>query len=140
MQPIFRDIKYKKVEKMKNRYEVENNIIKDIDNSYTSVEFYLTDDRLEVLNENGIPQYKIVGSTHVLRSQSEIDADYLLIYIEKRLLDLRELLYTRWVDSSKTGAANQSQYKIIKSNISNATSLSQVDNEYNNFKIFMDLS
>ena len=60
---------------MKNRYKVENNIITGSDNSYTAKEFYLTDDNLQVINDNGVPQYKVMDGKHELRTKAEIEAD-----------------------------------------------------------------
>ena len=124
----------------KNRYIKEGVIIKELDASFSAPDFFETDQNLQVTNKDGIYIYKVVDNQAVLRSQSEIDADFLPIYIDKKLIELRELIYTRWVDSSKTAAANQAQYQIVKSNIETATSIIEVDNKYNNFVTFMNLS
>lgn len=97
-----------------------------------------------ISNEYGFWIFKFIESVVVEKTNSEIEIEvntyYLPVYIEKRLLELRQLMYTRWVDSSKTGAANQAQYKIAKTNMAGSTSLSEVDTEYNNFELFMNLS
>lgn len=66
---------------MKNRYKIENGIITGSDNSYTAETFYLTDDNLQVLNADGVPQYKIDKGVHKHRTKTEIEADP--IFIEK---------------------------------------------------------
>jgi hypothetical protein len=64
-------------------------------------------------------------------------------YAEEKLYGvagIRELLYTRWPDSSKTIAALKAQYDVVKSDSSSWTSLAEVDTAYDNFVTFMDLS
>ena len=123
----------------KNRYKKEGDIIKDLDASYTASEIYETDESLQVTDENGTYRYKVVDGSHVLRTQPELDTDYLPTYITEKLNELRELFTTRWSDSSKAISANQAQYNIAKTNISGASSLTDVDTAYSTFESFMDL-
>ena len=124
----------------KNRYRIENNIIVAFDGSYTAEEVYETDENLTIGDGNGTKRYKIVDGSHVLRTQEEMDTDYLPIYKEEKLTELRELLYTRWPDSSKTIAALKAQYDVVKAASSEWDSLTDVDTAYDNFTTFMDLS
>jgi len=125
---------------MENRYKIENGIIVGNDLSYTASEVYETDDNLQIFNENGVYLYKVISGNIIARTQSEIDADYLIIYKDKKLTELRELLYTSWPDSSKAIAALKENYDLSKSSIESATSISEIDTAYNNFVTFMDLS
>ena len=124
----------------KNRYKIINNIVHGLDGSFTAEEYYETDENLQTTDDNGIWRYKIVNGNHVLRSQEEIDADYLPIYKEEKLTEIRELLYTRWPDSSKTIAALKARYDVVKGASSGWADTSEVDTAYNDFVTFMDLS
>lgn len=122
----------------KNRHIVESDIIKELDASFSAPDFIETDQILEVKNTNGIYQYKRVSGEIVARTQAEIDADYLPVYIAQKIDDARELLYTRWPDSSKTIAANQARYQSFKGGT--YADIAAVDSEYDDFVTFLDLS
>ena len=117
---------------MKNRYKIENNIIKELDASYTAPEFYLTDDNLQVTNENGIPQYKIVGGVHVSRSQSEIDVAYLPIYSIQKIDEMESHILERLLRWSIALPAIQAKFNnVFIVSVEGAVSLAEVDAAYN---------
>jgi hypothetical protein len=60
---------------MKNRYAVNNNIITGVDSSCISSTYYMSDEMLPILDKDGVPQYKVVGGKHELRTKVEIEAD-----------------------------------------------------------------
>ena len=60
-------------------------------------------------------------------------------YAERKIDEIRGLVTSRWVDSSKTIAALKAQYDVFKGASSSWTSFAEVDSAYNDFIIFMDL-
>ena len=116
----------------KNRYKIENNIITELDCSYTAPEFYLTDDNLQVTNENGILQYKIVGGVHVSRSQSEIDVAYLPIYSIQKIDEMESHILERLLRWSIALPAIQAKFNnVFIVSVEGAVSLAEVDAAYN---------
>lgn len=96
---------------MKNRYKIESDIIIGSDNGYTATEVYLTDDNLQCLNSDGVPQYKIDKGKHVLRTKEEIESDPIFIdkyneAIKQKLndIDLKSIRSMREYIASKSDA------------------------------------
>ena len=124
----------------KNRYKIENNIINDLDGSFTAEEYYETDELLVTLDDRGIRRYKIVDNNHVLRSQEEMDADYFPTYKQIILVKLRELFVKKFPDSSKDISALTAHYRNIKTASANWTTIADADAAYENYLSFMDIT
>ena len=61
-------------------------------------------------------------------------------YANEKIEEMRELIYTRWIDSSKAVTAMQAQYSNFRTNALAATSTGEVDDEFETLETWLDLS
>ena len=87
--------------------------------------------------DNGNPVNKKLcywnGSIVQLKTNEMLVAEHL----ENEIAEARSFFNSRWVDSDKTVAANQAQYKIFKNG--DYSTIEEIDIAYDNFISFMDV-
>ena len=118
---------------------------------------YITIDGQEILyrGKNQIPDSIEINSWPLIDDQPahkslcyytstgvELKTTSMLVeeYANEKIEEMRNLIYTRWIDSSKAVTALKAQYDVFKTNALSATSTSEVDDEYETLETWLDLS
>ena len=92
---------------------------------------YFHDENLSPFqDDNGAYRWKVVGDAHVLRSQSEINADagYIVKYRQKKLAELKTLIRENWMEVDHT--ADEIKAKFAEVRGATLNTITKINNAY----------